>query len=92
VKQITFTYDPQADAVHIRLSRKAWAYAEQVDEQRNVDYAADGTPIGIELLYVGDGMRARGLPQEEVVTCVIEAVQCLRRAPTSSFTRVTIAA
>jgi len=92
MKRITFTYDPEADAVYVRLSRKPWAYTEQVDEQRNVDYAADGTPIGIELLYLSDGVQPNGLPHAELVARVIDAAQCLRRVRTSSFTRVTIAA
>ena len=90
--KVTFTYDPEADAVYIRLSRKAWAYTQGVDDQRHVDYAEDGTPIGIELLYVSDGVLADGLPQRELVSRVIQATECLKRAGTSGYTRVTVTA
>ena len=92
MKRVTFTYDPQADAVYVRLSRKAWAYTEQIDDQRNVDHAADGTPIGVELLYLSDGVQPNDLPQAELVARVIEVAQCLKRVRTSTFTRITIAA
>lgn len=92
MSKVTFTYDPEADAVYIRLSRKAWAYTEGLDDQRHVDYAGDGTPIGIELLYVSDGVPADGLPYAELVSRVIQAADCLRKAGTSAFTRVTVTA
>lgn len=90
MSKVTFTYDPEADAVYIRLSRKSWAYTEGVDDQRHVDYAEDGTPIGIELLYVSDGVLEEGLPYQDLVSRVIQATHCLRKAGASSYTRVTV--
>jgi uncharacterized protein YuzE len=92
MKKVTFTYDPEVDAVYIRLVRKPLAYTEEIDDQRHVDYAVDGTPIGIELLYVSDGINATGLPRAEIVERVVEAVKCLRRAGTMASTRITVAA
>ncbi|MEX1255462.1 MAG: DUF2283 domain-containing protein [Dehalococcoidia bacterium] len=92
MKKVTFTYDPDADAVYIRLERKPLSYTEEVDDQRHVDFAADGTAIGIELLYVSDGIEARGLPRADLVKRVVETVKCLKRAGTTSSTRVTVAA
>ena len=89
---ITFTYDPAADAVYIRLARKPLAYTEEIDDQRHVDYAEDGTPIGIELLYVSDGVETKGLPQPEVVGRVVEAAKCLKHAGTTESARITVAA
>ena len=92
MSKVTFTYDPDADAIYIRLGRKALAYTEEVDDQRHIDYAADGTVIGIELLYASDGIRVEGLPQPELVLRVVEAARCLRKAGTAASTRVTLSA
>jgi len=60
-------YDPEADAIYIRLSNKEYAYGEELDRERRVDYAADGTPIGIELLCVSTGVDLRDIPQAQEI-------------------------
>jgi uncharacterized protein YuzE len=55
--------DPEADAVYIYLRRKKYAYGVDIDVQRRVDYSADGTPIGVELLNVSTGVNLSGLPR-----------------------------
>jgi uncharacterized protein YuzE len=51
-------YDRTADAVYVYLSNKKYAYGKDLDDSRRVDYAADDTPIGIELLCVTKGVNS----------------------------------
>jgi uncharacterized protein YuzE len=65
------TYDREADAVYVTLSDQPYAFGEDIDHERRVDYAADGTPIGIELLYVSAGVDLSHLPRVDEVTAVL---------------------
>ena len=58
-------YDREADAVYVRLSEQPYAYGKDVDDARRVDYAADGTPVGVELLYVSQGVELDDLPRAD---------------------------
>ena len=62
-----YRYDEEADAIYIRLSDKGYAYGEELDPERRIDYAADGTPVGVELLCVSTGVDVRDLPQRESI-------------------------
>ena len=64
---IDLQYDEEADAIYIRLSDKAYSYGEELDRERRVDYAADGSPVGIELLCVSTGVDVRDLPEQAEV-------------------------
>ena len=64
---IDFRYDDQADAIYIRLSDKEYCYGEELDRERRIDYAADGTLVGVELLCVSTGVDLRDLPQQKVI-------------------------
>ena len=68
---LTCQYDPEADAVYIRLSDKAYAYGEELDRERRIDYAADGTPIGVEILCVSTGVDLRDLPQAQEIALAL---------------------
>ncbi len=59
---LSIAYDRQADALYARLSDRPYAFGEDFDHARRVDYARDGTPIGIELLYVSQGVDLTSLP------------------------------
>ena len=54
--------DTQADAIYIKIYDKSVAYTEELDANRNVDYAEDGTPVGIDLLGVSEVFNVSGLP------------------------------
>jgi uncharacterized protein YuzE len=58
-------HDRKADAVYVHLSDKPYAYGENLDDARRIDYAEDGTPRGIELLYVSQGVDLADLPQAD---------------------------
>ena len=64
---IDFRYDKQADAIYIRLSDKEYSYGEELDRERRIDYAADGTLVGVELLCVSTGVDLRDLPQQKAI-------------------------
>ena len=55
-------YDKQADAIYILLSEKPYAYGKDLDEERRIDYDADGNPRGVELLCVSTGVITDDLP------------------------------
>lgn len=57
-----YQYDRDADAVYILINDLPFAYSIEIDESRFVDYAKDGTIIGIELLYVSGGVDITDLP------------------------------
>lgn len=54
-------YDPQADAVYIRLRSGEVEDTVEVDRYIFVDMDKDGTPIGIEILFAGKLLAQDGL-------------------------------
>ncbi len=66
-----YEYDPEADAVYIRLSDKEYAYGEDLDRERHIDYASDGTPVGVELLCVSSGASLRDLPHQDAIEGIL---------------------
>ncbi len=53
---VRFAYDSDTDAIYIKLnpsSGKRVAYTEAVSDYMNVDFADDGTPLGIEIWNFG---------------------------------------
>ena len=77
-------FDEDADAVYITLANAPYGYGEDLDDWRRVDYAADRTPIGVELLYVSGGVDLDGIPERDR----IEPVLRKRGIDTSAAVRV----
>ena len=48
------TYDPDADALMLRLSDTAVAESEEVAPNVVLDFDAEGRVVGIEVLFVSD--------------------------------------
>ncbi len=46
------TYDPDADAMYIKLKECEVATTREIDENTIADYDKDGNVIGIEILFV----------------------------------------
>ena len=65
--------DAKADAAYIYFSSKPYAYGKDLDDQRRVDYAADSTPIGVELLLVSSGVNVHGLPHQDEIAELLKA-------------------
>jgi uncharacterized protein YuzE len=47
---LTLKYDPDADAIYIRLNDLPYAFGEDIDHERRIDYAENGEPIGTSLI------------------------------------------
>jgi len=67
-----YEYDPEADCAYILINNLPHAYSKEIDETRFVDYAEDGTVIGIELLYVSSGVDITDLPHRPEVEKLLE--------------------
>lgn len=67
--------DPGASAlqVYVQLSDAPYAYGVVLDETRVIDYAADGTPIGVEFLQVSDCASLTAIPQADEVGAALRA-------------------
>lgn len=70
-----YRYDYDTDCVYISINDLPHSYSKEIDDARFVDYAKDGTVIGIELLYVSGGVDVSGLPCEKEVSELLEANQ-----------------
>lgn len=79
-------HDPNADAVYIRFADGEFARAEDVGGERRVDYATDGTVLGVEILYPSDGVDVAGLPRADEITELV-AGHGLRVATAADITR-----
>jgi uncharacterized protein YuzE len=66
-------YDQEAQAIYVRLSDKAYAYGEDIDHERRVDYADDGTPVGVEFLCVDEGVDLSDIPQADAIADALRA-------------------
>ena len=60
-------YDKKADAIYILFNNEPYAYGIDLDEERRIDYDADGNPRGIELLCVSTGVITDDLPNRAEV-------------------------
>ncbi|MBI2832116.1 MAG: DUF2283 domain-containing protein [Chloroflexi bacterium] len=56
-------HDKVADAIYIYLTDAPYAYGEDLDTERRVDYDAAGKPRGIELLCVSHGLTWTTFPK-----------------------------
>ncbi|HEX2552387.1 MAG TPA: DUF2283 domain-containing protein [Microvirga sp.] len=49
---VSITTDPEADAAYLGLLDEPAARSQEVGEGIVVDYAADGRPVGVEVLHL----------------------------------------
>jgi hypothetical protein len=68
-----YEYDQEVDAAYITLRDLPRAFGHLLDDARYVDFAADNTPIGIELVAVSKGVNVEGLPEREEVERLLTA-------------------
>jgi len=61
--KIKMKYDKKADAIYIYLSDAPYSYGKDLDNERRIDYDANGVPIGVELLCVSTGVITDNLPK-----------------------------
>ena len=65
-------YDPEADALYIRLSRAESQDGEvsrtrELDEQRRVDISEADEVLGVEILWASRGFSLAGLPNQREI-------------------------
>lgn len=67
-------YDESVDAAYLHVSDDPWDHRERLDDARGVNYAADGSVVGIELLSPARrGVNLDGLPFANDVERVMRA-------------------
>ena len=59
--------------IYVQLSDAPYAYGELIDSERVVEYAADGTPIGVEFLHVDGCVGLSGVPRADQIARALEA-------------------
>ena len=75
-------YDESVDAAYLTVTDGIWHHQERLDDARGVNYAADGTVIGIELLSPRRrGVVIDGLPFAADVERVVRSVGFRIRQP-----------
>lgn len=68
-----YQYDPNTDCAYILINNNfPHAYSKEIDETRIIDYAKDGTVIGVELLYVSSGVDVAGLPYQSQISELLD--------------------
>lgn len=73
MKDMQIEYDNAADAIYIHIETGSYARGEDLDDERRVDYDSSGTPIGVELLCVSQGVNIGGLPHADEIAGILEA-------------------
>lgn len=66
------TYDETADAVYVYFERRDVDRTDQLTDRVNVDYAADGIPIGVEFLDVSLGIDLDNVPHRAEVARLLD--------------------
>ena len=68
-------YDESVDAAYLRVTDARWDHQLRLDDARGINYAADGSVIGIEILSPRrKGVLLDGLPHRDDVARVMRAV------------------
>ena len=57
------TYSETADALYVQLQEAEVTKVTPVDDSRIVDYAADGSVVGVEFLTASAGIDPRDIPE-----------------------------
>lgn len=66
------TYDEAVDAVYVYFERRDVERTDQLSERVNVDYAADGSAIGVEFLDVSLGIDLDNVPHRADVARLLD--------------------
>jgi uncharacterized protein YuzE len=68
-------YDESVDAAYLTFSDAEWNRQERLDDARAINYAADGSVIGVELLSPRrKGVLLDGLPFPQEIARVMRSV------------------
>ena len=72
---LRYEHDTEADALYVYLSEKAYARGEDLSPERRVDFAEDGTVVGVELTCLGEGVRLDSLPAADEIGDLLALLQ-----------------
>ena len=68
---IQIQHDQSVDALYIEFNVRLVAYTDDISRhgyyERGIDYAADGTPVGVEFLNVSRGVDLTGVPHADEI-------------------------
>lgn len=70
-------YDDEADALYVyfrAIEPGGVKRTRMLDDRRNIDYDADGQPVGVEFLCVREGISLDGIPRAEEIASALRAV------------------
>ncbi len=74
-KNVLLEYDESVDAAYITVSEADWDHQVRLDDSRGINYAADGSVVGIEILSPRrNGVKLDGLPFKQDIARVMHAV------------------
>ena len=62
----------EVGALYVQLSDKPYAYGRDLDHERRIDFATDGTPIGVEFIDVRSGIDLHDIPAEREIGRIAE--------------------
>jgi hypothetical protein len=69
-------YDREHRVMYIHLDRsRPFGYTRSLDLKRVIDYAEDGTPIGVELIGPERGVDLTGLPEPEALARLLDELR-----------------
>jgi len=69
---IPVTYDPEADAVYVRLIDSPVDQTRPLDDLRLIDYSADGAVVGVEFLEASEGIDLSDVPHSHKIDELIK--------------------
>jgi uncharacterized protein YuzE len=73
-------YDERADAAYFQFSSAASAKQVRLDDSRVIDYAEDGTLVGVEILSPSHGVDLAGLPRADEIGSALEQIGLSERS------------
>lgn len=62
MNSVNLAYDEATDSLYLLFHVTEWDHQVNLDDRRAIDYARDGTVIGIEILSASRGVDLEGLP------------------------------
>lgn len=72
---VQYQSDAISDALYVTLADKKVAFTREIDSNRFIDYAEDGSAVGIDILEVSAGVELSDLPHsEEIIDRWIELI------------------
>jgi uncharacterized protein YuzE len=69
---MNFIFYPDSDALYVEFSRKPYARADELDEDRVIHYDAKGAPIGVKFLAISEGVSLRDVPHADEIGRVLD--------------------